>query len=397
MCGIFGLIRSGNGDAEAAVRSTQAFLTLGAKSEERGTDSSGIAALVARTGRIDATAPAREDLAAKLALIDQTVIYKDTIRFRDLDIAALAESLPAGTSILMGHTRWATQGNADDLVNSSPLLAGNLIGTHNGDIDVKSVPNHKTYTARAIGETDTERLLLAISDVSRDRSQITKILKSVVGRASLAFIDRGRTSRLYLARTALSPIAYAWTPEGDFLYASNPDWFRQIETETNGVITFRDITLVPEGHLITVNTLTAQVIDVRRFTPTCRERDLALLNTAVYKRFTPEDKTVYAGLSRHRVKPAKLSKTWPELTAAPAVTCPAADSTAVTLFDDDLPDGFIIDEIVDYDEVEALCWASGEFDMETFEAIIDCDDEDEAVAMVTELRARVEAAAGAAA
>ena len=38
----------------------------------------------------------------------------------------------------IGHTRWATQG-AINLANTSPLQAGTLLGTHNGDLDVDTI------------------------------------------------------------------------------------------------------------------------------------------------------------------------------------------------------------------------------------------------------------------
>lgn len=393
MCGIFGMVRSGQGGKAAAQNAVKAFLMLGAKSEERGTDSSGIAGLIAQPGRRQTTEATRDHGAAKLTVLDHALIAKTTGKFRDLNFDEVAQTMPAGTSVLIGHTRWATQGDANDLLNASPMIAGDLIGTHNGDIDITSIPEHKTHTESALGSTDTEPLLHALNQARRDRSQLTKILKSVVGRAALAFIDRGRTSRLYLARTAMSPIAYAWTANGDFLYASNPDWFRQIERESKGEITFRDITLVPEGHLITVNTLTAEVIDVRRFTPTCRERDLTLLNIAAYKKFAPEDKAAFNALARHRVQAAKLTKKWPALTLAPVIEVKTAEPNLDKPELPQLPEGYELEPLIDWDEVEELCAAGGSFDTKTWEEIVDCDDEDEALALVNQLRLKVAAAA----
>ena len=319
MCGIFGMVRcTTDHTTTATMRATRAFLALGIYSEERGKDSAGFAMLMANAAQRKATAPVKEDAESPFCAIDGAYIVKDVKPFGELPLGAYLVPLNMAT-VVIGHTRAASQGAADARVNASPCVAGPLIGTHNGDVAVASIPNSKELDTIAFGGTDTERLYLAIAKARADRREMTRVMKAIEGRASLAFVDRTRPDRLYLARTALSPLCYTYDTDGNFYYASNPDWFRRIANPQAGIgIEFGEIVLVPEGHLLTVNTLTGDVEDVRRFTPTCRERDVTIINPIVYKGFTREDKEVDKQLLRHKVVSMPLSK-WPVLTYAPKI------------------------------------------------------------------------------
>jgi hypothetical protein len=366
-------VRSTAGDDAARARATETFIQLGIRSEERGKDAAGVAVVRTDAPAGTYTAPTREAAAASAHTIDNVAIVKHAGRFADLPIKALSGLMDKG-QVLIGHTRWATQGAADQLVNASPLLAGALVGTHNGDVSPASIPRAAQNVKRAHGETDTELLYLALNRARRDRRALVGALRTIAGRAALAFVDRARPDRLYLARTALSPLSIAWTGDGDLVWASNPDWFRQIERSSFGRITFRNITLVPEGHLLTVDTATRKVVDTRRFTPTARARDLHLIGTAVYRNFTRQDRAADLELSRHRLVTAPLGP-WkgltpaPEILATPPVGTPLWDEFAAP------PAGAVID----LDQLEALCWANGQFDDAAYAEVADASSEEEAL------------------
>lgn len=389
MCGLFGMVRTAHASEEARHRGTETLIQLGICSEERGRDAAGIALIGNRGSKTKTTSPTAEHAGSPAALIDNAFILKQADRFSTLPINDYLPYLHMAP-VILGHTRWATQGAADSVSNASPLLAGNLIGTHNGDLSPASVPKRKEHAQNALGETDSELAYLALDRARTDRRAMVKVLRSVQGRAALAFVDRARPDRLYLARTALSPLSFAYTGDGDFVYASNPNWFRIIEESTHGRITFHDITLIPEGHLLTVNTRTGMVEDTRRFTPTCRESDLLLINTAVYRAFTPEDKAADKAISRRRVLTPALPS-WPTLTPAPKIAPKAVKTVGETLWDEATFGDEFAEEDIDLEELEAYCWAQGDFDYYTYELITNASPV-EAADLMQELRLNVAAA-----
>jgi glucosamine--fructose-6-phosphate aminotransferase (isomerizing) len=390
MCGIFGAIRLTENSPGTVLAVLQA---LGQESEERGRDSAGVAFTTAETGAFTPTEAGSEHLRSAATSIDNVGILKKQGLFRSIDFTEATPWLQEA-NLFLGHTRSATQGSTEDLANASPLAVGALVGTHNGDVDVSSVPGHGHWRQKAIGRTDTEILFWALSRARSDRRRMTAVLRSVRGRAALAFIDRGKPDRLYLARTALSPLCFAYDQHGNFYYASNPDWFRRVQTKVKGV-TFTEATLVPEGHLLTVSGVSGGVLNVRRFTPTCREFDLGLLNVAVYRGFTDTDKAADKRLHRHQV--AQRLGAWPSLTPldvrktqpSPPVnqTSPRTPVPALELSPaDDLDTIPVPHNGIDIDEAERLCWHGSEFDFITFETLLTVTRE-EAEQMMGQLRA----------
>lgn len=377
MCALFGVIRGLSTDPASINRATSIFIKLGIKAEERGVDSAGVAAITVSADRNSWTEPTATNVNSVMTTIDNTIILKNLGYFTDLGLSE-HRALFHTPRVLIGHTRAASQGAADDLRNASPLLAGALVGTHNGDISIDSIPGADKM--KPLSDTDSARLYLALDAVRGDRRAMVQVLKTVHGRAALVFADRTRPDRLYIARAGLSPLALAFTTEGDLFWASNPDWFRQIEEETLGALAFENITLIPEGTLLTINTLTATIEDMRSFIPTVRERDLYILNSVVYKRFQSPDRNTLVDSHRHKVATIK-APSWPGLISAPEFV----PHTKTLL--DKLINGS--EEEIDLDEVEHLCWATGTFDEDTYLAIVDCTDEKESITLLNSLRNNV--------
>jgi len=401
MCGIFGAIRCGKDHSvESYARTSYAFFSLGVHSEERGTDSSGIALLnTSSERRTKCTQPTKATAGSTTVSGGDVLVVKDTKPFHQLPLKDWSVPMSMAT-MLIGHTRSATQGDTKNLCNASPILAGSLVGTHNGDIDAGSVPGYRYAKEEVFGDTDSELLFSALNAARGDRRGLTQVLRSIHGRAAVAFIDRTRPDRLYLARAALSPLCYTYDQSGNFYYASNPDWFRRIQADPESGITFTEITMIPEGHLLTIDTLTGAVADVRRFTPICREKDLRIMSVSAYRGYRAEDKNADLALHRHRVVSPPLPK-WPSLSPAPALapkevatkkpkakSMPVKEAAPVTpaptkvTRDTPQQNGnkasaeFEIDWGADIDlqEVEDLCWALGDFDHHTYERILEADD-----------------------
>src|SRR6266496_1437900 len=126
MCGLFGLARP-----EGAARSTattRAVLMLGRIAEERGVDAAGVA--YRPTAHPESGDPPAE---RRDAVLDGWRVIKDVGRFGKLPLREAGAELDAAR-VLLGHTRHATQGDIGRLCNASPLSAGPVLGTHNGDV-----------------------------------------------------------------------------------------------------------------------------------------------------------------------------------------------------------------------------------------------------------------------
>src|SRR5207247_7466835 len=119
-------------------------------------------------------------------------------------------------TVALGHTRAATQGAPGRRCNASPLAVGRLVGVHNGDVDTAAL---RLLLGASLpepaGGTDSEVLYLALDRFRDDPAGVAALLSGIVGRAALAWVDRGRPGRAWLARPALSPLAPARAAEGN--------------------------------------------------------------------------------------------------------------------------------------------------------------------------------------
>lgn len=299
MCGIFGMVRSTT--ATNPERATAVFVELGRLSVERGRDSAGFAlANPDWTGQ--ATEATKRDAEQVMIRHNGVTIIKNTVAFHDLWDDEEYLPLVAAHRIGVGHTRYATQGNRTSNLNVSPLALGTLIGTHNGDVDTYTVRN-KFGLPAAHGGTDTEVLYRALHRDRRDRRNIVKTLTAVEGRAALAWLDREKADRVYLARAALSPLSTAFDAQGNFYWASNPRWFRDIDAMFDHAIGFHTVTMIAEGSLLTIDAGSAEpvVADVRRFEPICRASDSRLGDGVVWRGFDKADITIDKAQVNHRV------------------------------------------------------------------------------------------------
>lgn len=383
MCGLFGIVRNPDSlnDIDAMRRGAITVRALGVNSEERGIHSSGLAMIDSGLPFSDSTSNIVASSMKEVAL-GNTYIVKAPGKFSSLPISETASDKLVNSNVVIGHTRYATQGNSTQLTNASPLLAGTLVGTHNGDVLKSSIVGEKELKKLALGATDSELLYLALTLAKNSRKDMVSVLRKAIGRIALVFIDRTNPDRLLIARGALSPVSYAWTSDGDFVYASNPDWFRRIEKETKGAISFRDITLLPEGRLISIDTRTAEIADSRKFTPSCRDTDLYLIRSGVYKKFTLEDRTAFQTLDRHKVYATTIKETWAEPLVVEGYKEPSEYD-----FDDspDMPpplfelEGELEDiEWVDEESLEMLCSAVDGFEEKTYTHVLSADSEEEA-------------------
>src|SRR6478752_8265959 len=107
MCGLFGTIRPQQYDHRQRSRAAAALIDLGQFAEERGTDSAGIATLHSRTlTTTQATHPEiREQVNNRWRFITTLGAFGDHLPRHP----RLRRNIHAAR-VILGHTRWATQG-----------------------------------------------------------------------------------------------------------------------------------------------------------------------------------------------------------------------------------------------------------------------------------------------
>ncbi|MEU5421447.1 hypothetical protein [Streptomyces sp. NPDC020667] len=306
MCGLFGFIRNeACGDPSRA--SVMCF-QLGALAEERGTDAAGLAMATGATATVASPVVSRRDMHA-----GGWRVVKGAGPFRKIWDPKLTDVLDRAPAVL-GHTRWATQGDTRRLANSSPLQVGQLIGTHNGDVDALDLQSAYELPDPT-GQTDTEVLMQALDQAGGVIAATLQVLESALGRAALAWTDRRWPNLVMLARTAVSPLAVAVDDDGNLFWASNPGWF-PVAARRSGVRIQRErIWLMPEGTLLLVDYSTgAPLLAGRhRFTATARTRDDRLAPIVAYRGFSKGDRAADQKLINHRTlpDPVRLRRTAP--------------------------------------------------------------------------------------
>ncbi|MBB5067990.1 class II glutamine amidotransferase domain-containing protein [Saccharopolyspora gloriosae] len=201
-------------------------------------------------------------------------------------------------AIVLGHTRFRTQGATAALEHTSPLLVDSVVGTHNGDVDVDTLP---APPPRTRPKFDTELLLAALSDAGGDRAAICDLLTGMVGRTALVWADLRDPMHLHLARAALSPLAVARDQFGRLHWASNPGWLR---THLPAVgLRPTGLRMLREGTVETYDLRGGVPESVWRadFVPTTRESDLRKRHSVALLGYTDRDRAADDALLRRRV------------------------------------------------------------------------------------------------
>jgi hypothetical protein len=294
MCGLFGLARTCDVDPGAA---TRMLIHLGLFAEERGIDGAGLALGVpGPAARVPANAALRGNVRAGLWRV-----VKQPGRFRHLWRPDLADDL-ATASLVLGHTRWATQGDAGLLSNTSPLVVGDVVGTHNGDIDAEALRILFDLTGPRVGQTDTAVLLSALDAAGDDAAAVLQVLTAVVGRAALAWSPLTGDRQLWLARGGLCPLAVARDEAGNLFWASNPRWLTRAAAAA-GVRLRAEPAVLPAGLLTRIVRVDGapSVDGWWQFKPTVRKQDLRIATVAAWRGFTPADRALDRARLRHRV------------------------------------------------------------------------------------------------
>jgi glucosamine--fructose-6-phosphate aminotransferase (isomerizing) len=211
---------------------------------------------------------------AGLAIINgETRIFKCKGRVEDLEL--MVNQTDFDGTVGMGHTRWATHGEPNEL-NAHPQISykGNFIVVHNGIIENYSLIK-RHLESRGINfnsQTDTEVLANLIEhlyfegDLTAEQA-ITLALNRVEGAYGLVIICTKETDRLYAARKG-SPLVIG-VGEGENFIASDAT---PIVEYTQRVIYLKDDDLA----IIKKDELILKTIRPDRREPEVKEVDLKL-------------------------------------------------------------------------------------------------------------------------
>ena len=163
---------------------------------------------------------------AGVALINNGIkLYKCKGKVSDLENHTAGKDKSGSAGI--GHTRWATHGEPND-VNAHPhqSMSGNLALIHNGIIEnyasIKAALKEKGYKFQS--DTDTEVLVNFIESIYIEESvdlgeAVRKALNHVVGAYAIALLDKNKPDQLIVAKKS-SPLVIG-VGKGEFYLASD--------------------------------------------------------------------------------------------------------------------------------------------------------------------------------
>ncbi len=192
------------------------------------------------------------------------------------DLEALTEGKHLTSNLGMGHTRWATHGEPNN-VNSHPHVSqnGNLAIIHNGIIE-----NYATIKEELINrghhfesETDTEVLIHLIEEIqkasNKELDEAVRIaLHEVVGAYAIVIISKNDPEKLIGARKG-SPMVVGIGEEGEYFIAS----------DASPIIEYtKDVTYLKDSEIAYINKgkLTVKTIDNIEMTPEIQKLEMNL-------------------------------------------------------------------------------------------------------------------------
>jgi glucosamine 6-phosphate synthetase-like amidotransferase/phosphosugar isomerase protein len=143
-----------------------------------------------------------------------------------------------GARIILGHNRFATRGHWLNPDNNHPIIAGTIIGTHNGTIDNADKLFRKHRLTRR-GEVDSE-LIFRLAEKSLTRGRLgllrfARYTRQLSGSLTVAMINLGEPGQMVMVKgdqpltikysSSLDALAYASTEMAlDYGLKAGADW-----------------------------------------------------------------------------------------------------------------------------------------------------------------------------
>ena len=238
MCGITGMVLGKkNRSGEDLEWLREKFCRLMVATEVRGTDATG-AFIVNKSGieYYKAPEPSSE------------VVLKP-------EWWGLMDKISDETLAVIGHTRFATEGNPEDNDNNHPICIDKIIGVHNGIIRNHQEMKDK-YGSVSAPEVDSAAIFTTIAVKSGNRATNTDIiansLEELEGDMAIVLADARRTDSIFVARDSGRPLVFTNNHHRKVLFmASTPEILEEgLGTEELAVYTLPNYTVarLSAGH-----------------------------------------------------------------------------------------------------------------------------------------------------
>lgn len=222
MCGIAGFSIS---DKDHRVINTRKLAKrLALQIQARGRDATGIAW------------SERDDNGTGVWYMKDAIAAADFVRSMD--------QIPQHTRSAIIHTRYATKGSPENNANNHPILVGETVGIHNGQVRNDDELIEFVGTGRT-AQVDSEAIFRVIDAYSHDMEATLGLLDTVEGTAAIAWFNTTDAATIHLCRICGSPLFIGTTPNGSMVFASLEYMVRTACRESG--VTLREVRSVPEG------------------------------------------------------------------------------------------------------------------------------------------------------
>jgi predicted glutamine amidotransferase len=178
------------------------------------------------------------------------------------DFGKYRRPVPKGTTTILAHTRWATQGLPAFAENNHPLKRGSFYAIHNGHVS----NDHKLFELAGrdrYGQVDSEAIPARLASLGK-LDALSIVMEEIQGGAAVAAVDENHPQSLALARGNSSPLFVLRTKK-IVLFGSTPKVVEDAYTQHVGALPKKaKIENVAEGTMLLWHSGTLKRV---KFTP----------------------------------------------------------------------------------------------------------------------------------
>lgn len=161
-------------------------------------------------------------------------------------------------TVLMGHTRWPTRGNIEDVANAQPKRAGQVVGTHNGTVTNADDMFWKFRLPR-FSEVDSEVVFQLAESVADEDGINMRVLASRLGlcHGSIAsvMVSKSDPERVLFVKGP-NPLEFAYSKKLNVLCYGSKLQYIQAAVGAGGDWRRKDI---PSDSLVAISTRTMKM------------------------------------------------------------------------------------------------------------------------------------------